>query len=140
MYRARHIWILVAIVMFLSSTALAVESRDRKKKKEKEKEKKIHWVFINYKQFQIEHLIGNLTSCVYRATKPGETIVLEDGDRIQVTAVRKGEAVDIQVRVNEARLPEFNAQMIEKGVEESITLCFTRLTDEDDELLFHSDD
>jgi hypothetical protein len=140
MYRARHIWILVAAIMFLSSTALAVESRDRKKKKKKAEEKKIHWVFINYKQFQIEHLIGNLTSCIYRASKPGETVVLEDGDKIQVTAVRKGEAVEIQVRVNEARLSEFNAEMMEKGVEEAITLCFTRLTDDDDDLLFHSDD
>ncbi len=138
MHRARNSWILIAVIMFLGSTALAGESRDRKKKKKKEK--KIHWVFINYQQFQIEHLIGNLTSCVYRATKPGETIVLEDGDKIQVTAIRKGEAVDIQVRVNEARLAEFDAQMMESGVEEAITLCFTRLTDEDDDLLFHNDD
>jgi len=125
--------------MLIASTGIAGECRDRKKKKKKE-EKKIHWVFINYQQFQIEHLIGNLTSCIYRASKPGETIVLEDGDKIQVTAVRKGEDVTIQVRVNEARLPEFNAEMMEKGVEEAITLCFTRLTDDTDDLLFHSDD
>lgn len=140
MFRARHIWVLVAAVMFIGGSAIARDKPDRKKDRKGKGKKEIHWVFVNYKQFQIEHLIGNLTSCVYRATKAGETIVLEDGDKIQVTAVRKGDAVEIQVRVNEARLSEFSAEMMEKGVEEAITLCFTRLTNDTDDLLFHSDD
>ena len=135
MSKARLIWLVLGLLIFTMSTAIARDKPDRKKKAEAEKT--IHWVFVNYKQFQIEGLIGNLTSCAYRATKPGDTLVLEDGDRIQVTAARKGDAIDIQVRVNEARLPEFSADMMEKGVEEAITQCFTRLTNEGDERVFH---
>lgn len=134
MRKARLIWLVLALMILVTGLAIARDKPDRKKKAE---DKKIHWVFVNYRQFQIESLIGNLTSCVYRATKPGDTLVLEDGDRIQVTATRKGDVVDIQVRVNEARLPEFSAEMMEKGVEEAITLCFTKLTDEGDERVFH---
>jgi hypothetical protein len=125
----RHLWIpLIALAIALPGVAAAKD----KPKKDKKAEEKIRWVFVNYRQFQVEMLIGNLSSCLFRALKDGGELVMTHGDKIQVTATRKEGKVDIAVRVNEKHLPTFSAEMMEKGLEEAITQCFTEMTGEEE--------
>lgn len=126
----RHLWIpVLALAIALPG---AVSAKDKPKKGKKKEGEKIRWVFVNYRQFQVEMLIGNLSSCLFRALKDGGELVMTDADKIQVTATRKEGKVDIAVRVNEKHLPTFSAQMMEKGLEEAITQCFTEMTDEEE--------
>jgi hypothetical protein len=130
MVRKRYLWIpLALLVTLLAGAAWAGEKPKPKKEDGTKEEAPIKWVFVNYRLFQMEHLVGNLSSCVYRATQPGDKLVSQEGDRVQVTAIRKGEEIDIQVRVNDAHLPTFSPQMMEKGLEHAINDCFSKLTE-----------
>ncbi len=125
----RYLWV-PAIVLAIALPVTAA-AKDKPKKGDKKAGETIRWVFVNYRQFQVEMLIGNLSSCLYRAVKDGSELVMTHGDMIQVTATRKAEKVDIAVRVNEKHLPTFSAEMMEKGLEEAITQCFSEMTNEE---------
>ena len=130
----RLVWVVMALMMMVPAVATAKNKPKRKKNKTK-KEETIKWAFVPYKQFQVEDLVGNLSSCIYRVTKDGDKIVLNDEDRIQVTCIRKGEKVTIEVRVNDKHLPKFSEEMLRLGLESAITGCFTRITEEDEPLV-----
>jgi hypothetical protein len=94
------------------------------------KEKPIRWVPIPYKQFNVEDLVGSLTSCAYRVCQPGKGDAFEVDGRMRFAISRsKDDAVSVQTFVNKEKLDALSEEFVRSGFEEAIQECYSRLTE-----------
>jgi hypothetical protein len=95
---------------------------------------KIKWVPVNHKQFGVEAMAGNLSSCAYRACKKNKKQDFLLADKMKVTVKRKKKGdLQIQVWINKASMKEMSRKLVEQAFEEAIQQCYEIMTDDDEE-------